>query len=81
MKIRLTLSVMVPATGEYEIEAESVEAAIEQLQHAADSEGWSMEAWQNTEMKTDWSGAEKFCIEPYELPDGSQTDYCELLNH
>lgn len=81
MKIRLTLSVMVPATAEFEVEADDVEAAIEQLQHAADSEGWSMAAWQNTEMKTDWSGAEKFGIEPVELPDGSQTDYVELLNH
>ena len=81
MKIRLTLSVMIPATGEYEIEADDVESAIEQLYQAADAEGWSMKAWQDTKMTPDWSGAEKFGIESVELPDGSYTEYCELLNH
>lgn len=80
MKIKLKLSVMVPATGEIEIEAESVEDAIEQLQNEADAEGWSCRAWQEVSFTEDWSGAEKFGIEPADLPDGTTTDYVELLH-
>ncbi len=81
MKIKLTISVMVPATGEIEVEAESVEAAIEKLQNDADLHGWECDAWQKTEMTPDWAGAEKLGIEPAELPDETTTDYVELIEH
>lgn len=80
MKIKLTISCMVPATAEIEVEADSVEDAIEKMQADADENGWHCDAWQDTEFKEDWSGAEKLGIEPAELPDGSTTDYVELLN-
>lgn len=79
MKIKLTLSVMVPCTGEIEVEAESVEAAIEQLQADADERGWECDAWQNVNFSEDWSSAEKLGIEPADLPDGSITEYWELI--
>ena len=82
MKIKLPLSALVVITGFFEVEAESIEEAIEKMHNDADANGWDCYAWQNSVFaEPDYGTAQDFGIEPVELPDGTQTDYCELIDN
>lgn len=75
MKITLKVSCMVPVLGEYEIEADSVEDAIEKVQAECEELGWSADIWQSAKLSDpEWGSATDFGIE-------SQTDFIHLLDN
>ena len=80
-KFTLNVSCVVPMQGTLEVEADSIEDAIEKLREDAYANRWDGIAWQNSKFADDidWGAAQEFGIEPTKLPDGTMTDYCELI--